>query len=128
MGLTHQAKTVSKMPKDTFSAEQYKLYFRRTVVRKGRSGRESDCEQGDGGGVEKTGRGELESKSKGEMTGLVTDMVKEQKGMGVNVIPNSDEQRQEILHNNKRSGNGWKVDFRHVSPRFKAFILLEMFF
>lgn len=34
MGLTHQAKTVSKMPKDTFSAEQYKLYFRRTVVRR----------------------------------------------------------------------------------------------
>lgn len=32
---------------------------------KGRSGRESDCEQGDGGGVEKTGRGELESNFKG---------------------------------------------------------------
>lgn len=28
----------------------------------------------------------------------------------------------------KGSGNSWKVDFRHVSPRFKAFILLEMFF
>ena len=65
MGFTHQVKIVSKMSKDTFSAEQYKTVFQEDSGTRGRPGRESDCEQDDNDGVEETGRGELESNFKG---------------------------------------------------------------
>lgn len=61
--------------------------------------------------------------------GLVIEMVEEKQGLGVKTIPNSDDEG--IWYyciNNKRIGNIWKLNFRHVSPRFKAFIPLEIFF
>lgn len=64
MGFTHQVKTVSKMSKNTFSAEQHKGVFQEDGGMKGRSGRESDCEQDDDR-VERIGRDESESNFKG---------------------------------------------------------------
>lgn len=58
MGLTHQAKIVSKCPRTPFQ-RAIQTVFQEDGGTKGRSGRESDCEQGDDGGVEETGRGDI---------------------------------------------------------------------
>ena len=88
MGLTPQAKIVSTMSKDTFSAEQYKLVFQEDSVRS------ADLE----GNVTvnkmtTVGWRRLEGVNwRATSKGLVIEKGKEKKGMGVKIIPNSDDE------------------------------------